>query len=158
VRLLRRRSFGARFAGERECCAAAGLTILATLLCLLATASASAESRASLCIAGVREPNAQGKGLANPSGGNPEPDYSVQVNGGQQIRVPRLERGEKPIGIASLDQQARHSLIVRRAGKRVESFHFRFPADTLNQCLVLNELYLTWQIWPAGSRLGCKCT
>ena len=40
----------------------------------------------SVCVAPVAEPSKATKSLANPSGGNPSPNYSVQI--GRQAPVP----------------------------------------------------------------------
>ena len=58
--------------------------------------------------------------------------------------------------IEGLDLTARHLVRIRHEGRPLASFHFRFPKGEPAQCLYLNELYLTWQLWGA-ERASCRC-
>jgi hypothetical protein len=115
-------------------------------------------SGGSICLAGVPEPTAGDKGLGNPAGGYPEPDYSVQVDRGDIVRMPRPGKGDKPSTLLEgLSLDSRHLITIRLKGKAIESFYYRFPGGEPYQCLFLNELYLTWQIWPVKRTHWCKC-
>jgi hypothetical protein len=122
-----------------------------------AQAGGESDRRARICVAGLHEPSTEAKGLGNPSGGNPEPDYTVEFNREKAIKVPRLDRGDGPASFVYLDQSKRHLIAIKHKGRQVESFRFDFPADEPNQCLFLNELYQTWQVWPAKRNRSCKC-
>ena len=116
------------------------------------------ETKASICIAGLREPSREPKGLGNPSGGNPEPDYSVEIDRRTQVSVPRIARGGKPgVLVEGLDPNTKHLITIRHKGRRIESFYFEFESGDFKQCLFLNELYLTWQVWPVKRNRSCKC-
>ena len=134
--------------------------LLSAALSSMATAARAAEqtTSASICIAGLREPSTKSKGLGNPSGGNPEPDYSVEIGGRTKVPVPRIDRGERPaILVGGLDPKARHLITIRHKERRIQSFYFEFPSGEFEQCLFLNELYLTWQVWPVKRDRSCKC-
>jgi len=136
-----------------------GLLLTAALSSMAAAAVATEpEKSGSICVAGLREPNAEPKGLANASGGNPEPDYSVEIGLRDKISVPRIERGGKPgVLVGGLDPKVKHLITIRHKGRRIESFYFEFTSGELEQCLFLNELYLTWQVWPVKRNRSCKC-
>jgi hypothetical protein len=139
-----------------------GRMILALLLTALPkmtpTGMASEPDKGSICIAGLREPSTEPKGLGNPSGGNPEPNYSVEIDRHTRISVPRIDRGGKAgVLVGGLDPKVKHLITLRHKGRRIESFYFEFPSDDLEQCLFLNDLYLTWQVWPVKRNRSCKC-
>ena len=120
--------------------------------------TAQPATSASICIAGLREPSKEPKGLGNPSGGNPEPDYTVDIGVRTKVPVPRLDRGGRPgILVDGLDPKAKHLITIRHKGHRLQSFYFEFPPGEPEQCLFLNELYLTWQVWPVKRNRSCKC-
>jgi hypothetical protein len=142
----------------------AGMAVAALLLAGAASlpeAMGAAELRSSsgsICLAGIPEPTPGDKGLGDPAGGNPEPDYSVQVDRGDIVRMPRLGKGDKPSSLLEgLSLDSRHLIAIRHKGKAIQSFYYRFPEGEAHQCLFLNELYLTWQIWPVKRTPWCKC-
>ena len=115
-------------------------------------------SGGSIFVAGVPEPTPGDKGLGNPAGGIPEPYYSVQVDRGDIVRMPRPGKGDKPSTLLEgLSLDSRHLIAIRHKGTPIESFYYRFPEGEPHQCLFLNELYLTWQIWPVKRTPWCKC-
>ncbi len=121
-------------------------------------AGQDAAPNGTICVARVSEPTSGEKSLANATGSNPEPDYSVQVDRGELVGVPRSAKGDKRgVLMEGLDVGSRHLIVIRHKGRVVESFYFRYPNDEPKQCLFLNELYLTWQMWPMEKAPWCKC-
>jgi hypothetical protein len=128
----------------------------AVLLSVHVTVAANAQETGSVCFAPVKEPTPGMKSLYNDTGGNPDPDYTIQFD----LRAPvQMPRGAEPSKLVEgLDVSRSHRVRVRHKGKQIESFRFRFEAGETRRCLFLNELYLTWQLWPYGRQSPwCKC-
>jgi hypothetical protein len=106
-------------------------------------AASESELAGRLCIASVKAPNDQPKTLYNPSGGNPEVTYSVKVADRAPTQIAR-ESGEWLEGLAL---GSKLPVIIYEDGKRTTSFYIEFGEDKVSQCLFLNSLYLTWQVW-----------
>ena len=108
-----------------------------------------------VCLAAVPAPTAGRRSLSNPSGGNPDVTYSVQINFRKPVELSRTI-GQWSDGLA-LGKQ--HSVMIRADGQRIESFYFTFnePHES-DLCLWFKSLYQTWQLWPM-SRTGnwCEC-
>ena len=107
-----------------------------------------------LCLAAVPAANDLPKSLSNPSGGNPDIEYSVKV-GGHDIFVLSRETGR---WIRNLDTQTEHSIAIFEDGWKAASFYLSFEDNEKSMCLFLSPLYLTWQLWPM-KRTGdwCAC-
>ena len=122
-----------------------------------------------ICLVPVAAPNNDDKSLANPEGGNPEADYTVQLDARPTVRVkvfsqPRATSTRQwirdhPEGTLLSDVAigTQHTIVVRHKSKPIESFRFRIPENEPDQCLFLKELYLTWNLWPRASAPWCKC-
>jgi hypothetical protein len=65
---------------------------------------------------------------------------------------------KKSVKVDNLDPVTRHRIVVLCAGKRQQSFTFRFSDFKTGQvCLFLNDLYKTAQLWEAKRCPWCKC-
>lgn len=134
-----------------------------------AGSSATGNSGGTICLAPVAAPNDADKSLGNPTGGNPVPDYAVQLDDRRPVQLgvftqPPPKSTAKwiwshPTGIllSDVSVDARHTIVLRRSGKPIESFRFRLASTEPDQCLFLNEFYLTWQMWPRAKAPWCKC-
>ena len=114
----------------------------------------------SVCLLSTTDPTPGEKSLYNYSGGNPTPDYSAQIGKGSVVAIPHSPNGAGAgVLITGLPLADSHLVRIRHQGKPLESFRFRFEEkDRGRLCLFLNELYLTWQLWPADRYPpACKC-
>ena len=132
-------------------------------------AEAASKTVGSICLVPVAAPNTEEGSLANPTGGNPEADYAVQLDARPAVRVKVVNQAratstkqwirDYPEGTLLPDVAVgtRHTIVVHHKGKPIESFRFRIPKNEPDQCLFLKELYLTWNLWPRASAPWCKC-
>lgn len=123
----------------------------------------------SLCLAPIAAPTAGTKSLHNPTGGNPVPDYTVQLDDRPPVQLdvfttpPAASTAEwiwqYPQGqlLRDVSLTARHTIVIRHGGRPIESFRFELDADAPDQCIFLNDFYLTWQLWPRRRAPWCKC-
>jgi hypothetical protein len=134
------------------------LAVYAAAVLLHAAEPPRRTSTGSLCLGLSVEPAEGQKSQANPSGGNPEPDHSIQLDGDKAVRVPRPARGDTSgVLIKGLSLEARHLVAVRTRGRVTHSFYFRFPPGQPRQCLFLEPLYLTWRLQGAERGPSCTC-
>jgi hypothetical protein len=135
--------------------AAGGLAVSVFRLASAAAALDTSNELGRLCVAPVPAPTAGEKSLANPSGGDLQVTYSVQVNQRPAVTV-SPEHGQ---WVEGLSTSATRVVSVFADGKRLTSFKFTFQASASNQvCVWRNTLYGTWQLWPLSeSRDWCKC-
>lgn len=121
---------------------------------LLGFATPSDADSGRLCIVPVPKPNSEPKSLANPSGGNPDYEYSVKVGDRERIVISRT------VGtlVDGLDPTAKHPIIIYEDGSRAASFYLDFTGGELSQCMFFRSLYLTWDVWPMSRTRGwCDC-
>jgi hypothetical protein len=131
------------------------LSKLFCLFGLLLSQGLLASDTGSVCVAPVEEPTAGVKSLANPSGGNKNHSYAVQIDNSSPVDV----SPDHGVSIAELSLAGRHLVKINDGGKRVSSFHFRFSEYSKhNLCLWLNPLYQTWSLTASnGNRKTCPC-
>ncbi len=132
-----------------------GLFIIAIFLCAEINAdddSASPEDNGRLCLASVPAPNDSPKSLSNPSGENPDVAYAVKVGDFDRVDLSRVSG----TWITELRLDKKHPIVIYADGQRIASFYLKFEVQESSQCLFLNSLYLTWQLWPS-SRTGSWC-
>jgi hypothetical protein len=132
--------------------------IRVVLLALAFTASlgvARAEDRGRLCLAVVPASTSGTKSLSNPTGGNPNAQYTVKIDGATPVELSRSTAR----WVEGLSLSKPHTVVISADGKRIESFRFDFGAQkTEKLTLFLAPLYMTWQLWPAhaaASWSGC---
>jgi hypothetical protein len=113
----------------------------------------------SICLLSITDPTPGEKSLYNYAGGNPRPDYSVQIGNGPVVPFPHSPKGMGAgILITGIPVAGSYLVRIRHQGKPLESFRFQFrDEDRGRLCLFLNALYLTWQLWPA-ERYPPACT
>jgi len=123
----------------------------------------------SICLVPVAAPNNEDKSLANPTGGNPEADYAVQLDARPAVPV-KVSRQPPPTStrqwirnypegtlLSDVAVGTRHTIVVQHKGTPIESFRFRLSEAAPDQCLFMKEFYLTWNLWPRASAPWCKC-
>lgn len=130
----------------------------------------AAERTGTLCVVPVAAHNDGDTSLANPTGGNPPADYTIQLDDRPVVPVRVFDQPHATSGkgwirrypegtlLSDVAVGARHTVVVRRRDKAVESFRFRLSTRDPDQCLFLKEFYLTWNLWPKRSTPWCKCT
>ena len=138
------------------------LTILVVAATVALSSPTAAQDRplptGSICLAPVPEPTRGEKSQANPTGGNPKPDYTVQVDDGDIVRIPvQADVHNTGTLLKGLSLESRHLVARRNKGTVIESFYFRFPEGEPSQCLFMKALYLTWHVWPVERAPWCKC-
>jgi hypothetical protein len=79
--------------------------------------------------------------------------YALRIDQQKAIPWPLKES----IKIAGLETAARHRLVVLCGRKPRQSFIFRFSKGYPKQCLFLNDLYWTVQLWQDKRTPWCKC-
>jgi hypothetical protein len=154
----------------RRCFRSRGtVVVLAVLLTLSSTALAQSGSSppaiqapavGSVCLLSTTDPTPGEKSLYNYAGGNPTPDYSVQIGKASIVAIPHSPKGAGAgVLITGIPLADSYVARIRHQGKLLESFRFRFDEkDGGRLCLFLKELYLTWQLWPADQYPPfCKC-
>ncbi len=127
------------------------MVISTALLVVLASGVGSPtteEGRGRLCIAAARPPE-KIAGQANETG------LSVQVDSHAEVPLDFARSVSHP----QLELGMRHVVRIRKNGKVVQSFHFRYTAQSTDSfCLFFEPYYAVWQLWAAkDARHICKC-
>lgn len=87
-----------------------------------------------------------------------EPAYrfTVTIDEREPVVIPI---GGEPQLVPGLDPKAKHRIVIRDAGKKIESFTFTFAGrGSLNLCLQYGPWYQTWVLDPPlPGRTWCRC-
>ena len=141
--------------GLASCVWRSAIALVGLARVLLASQALAEDGVRHLCLAAAPTPTSGERSLSNPTGGLPDVAYTVRLDDLAPIPLSR-ETGAWSPGLRVGD---RHTVAIAADGKGVASFHFRFEAlDGAEQCLFLEPLYQTWQLWPL-ERTGdwCSC-
>jgi hypothetical protein len=126
-------------------------------LCAVAQKKRAASVRpaaGSICIAVMPRPTSGEVSLSNPTGGNRNFNFSVQVDD-LPVKEVSFDSGEL-IGGLSLGKS--HLVKIRRDRELVQSFRFTFRKfSSRDLCLWFKPLYETWQLWEAKESTAARC-
>jgi hypothetical protein len=108
-----------------------------------------------VCISSIPEPNDQEILLSNPEGGGRDFNYSVQIDDNEILQL-GFNRDRE---YANLSLEEEHLVKIRKSGKLIESFQFRFEKYQTNAlCLWFKPLYETWVMGVLdNSTHVCEC-
>src|ERR1019366_7543395 len=116
--------------------------------CLVSSSQSTEFESASLCVAPNSSEAVVRCGQFCESG-----KISLKIDDQPVLPWPKAES----LKINGLDANARHRVVIYRAGKPQQSFKFRFSEFKLNRaCLFLNDLYWTAQLWDTKQAPWCK--
>ena len=129
-----------------------GLVMLATQASLVPTRGVG-----SICLAPLPE-HARSADHDYPGGNAPREysyQFSVQVDFAAPVKVP--ERA--PVLMDGIALGITHRVVIRDAGRVIESFRFTFEKRGSNHlCLAYGPWYQTWSLEPPSARQSwCKC-
>jgi hypothetical protein len=109
----------------------------------------------SVCIAPITIPNSNDVTLSNPSGGNREFNFSIQIDEREKVELGFNNNFE----LVGLPLDTRHIVTIRNNINIIESFWFSFDQYSSDElCLWFNPIYETWSLWEHNdSEHICRC-